>query len=88
MDDVHRVTRYCHRRQLEKIQALVLWHYRHQEVSLMAALNDVAHDLLRLREIEWAIETLLIEAKQIFKRVSPGDDEKLRAHLAALVLVS
>lgn len=53
----------------------------------MAALNDVAHDLLRLREIEWAIETLLIEAKQIFKRVSPGDDEKLRAHLAALVLV-
>jgi hypothetical protein len=53
----------------------------------MAPLNDVAHDLLRLREIEWCIETLLIEAKQIYIRIAPGDDERMRAHLAALVLV-
>jgi hypothetical protein len=53
----------------------------------MTPINDVAHDLLRLREIEWAVETLLLEAQQIFNRVSPGDDEKLRAHLAAMVLI-
>jgi len=53
----------------------------------MTPINDVTHDLLRLREIEWAIGLLITEAKQIFNRVSPGDDEKMRAHLAALVLV-
>jgi len=56
-------------------------------VSPMTPINDVTHDLLRLREIEWAIGLLITEAKQIFNRVSPGDDEKMRAHLAALVLV-
>jgi hypothetical protein len=53
----------------------------------MASLNDVAHDLLRLREIEWAVGLLITEAKQIYGRIAPGDDEKLRARLAALVLV-
>jgi hypothetical protein len=83
----------AHRPQMEAISLLVARETGLQgllhppEVVLMADLNEIAHDLMRLREIEWSVDLLLIEVRQIYQRIAPGDDERFRAHLAASILV-